>query len=114
MAHHSLTQLFTQFGGKNASMPVDLDRVLRMFQGLRVSTIVGGASGAAVSLPGYVTGDQLIAVIQMSNQGVTAQTFSSVSGYSYAATFAISRVGTSQSGKQHIVVWFDQDKYTYS
>lgn len=111
MAHHSLAQLFTQFGGKNASMPVDLDRVLRMYgQGLRKSIITAGASGAAVSLPAYVTGDQLLSVVSHAAGGIT---LTNHTDFSYSATFAIKEASNAASGLQCEVLWYDQDKFTY-
>ena len=114
MAHQSLAQLGGQFGYDNSSMPVDLKRVLRQFQGLRQTVITGGASGAAVSLPSYVTGDQLVSVVSFTSTAAGTLTITAQSGFSYAATFAIKQSTNAASGKKCVVTWFDMSGYNYS
>lgn len=108
--HVSLEQLGTQMGYDNSSMPVDLRRALREFQGLRTSVITGGASGASVSLPAYVTGDQVVSIISQAAGGIT---LTAHTDFVYAATFALKQNSNNASGLQCIVTWFDMSGFNY-
>ena len=108
--HVSLTQLASSFGYDNSSMPVDLRRALRQFQGLRTSIFTGGDSGAAVSLPAYVTGDQVVSVLSQAAGGIT---LTAHTDFVYSATFALKQNSNEASGLQCIVTWFDMSGFNY-
>lgn len=107
--HQSLDFITQSYGWSNPDIDYDLKRALQALQGWRQNVITGGASGASVSLPAYVSGDVVLSIVSVNSVGVTAQAFSSHTDFSHAATFAIKQNSNAASGLSCLVTWLDRD-----
>jgi CBS domain containing-hemolysin-like protein len=103
MTFQSLTQLGEAFGYRNASMPADLQRVLKQLQ-TNVTAVALGASGVAISLASAESGGEVkqaiyVASVTLGNMGLIAGTEFTIQ------TLGITPANATASGKTAIVEW---------
>ena len=120
----SLSSLDAQFGWKAPDTEVDLRDMVQEFQGLRMSTAVGGSASAALTVLGsggvskaakLTTSDTVIGALVTVGKGGTSgiASFSLRNDVRIIATGgSISISGAATTGQQVILLWFDKSGYS--